>query len=307
MNHYELLDVPINATTDQIKQHYRKYAKIHHPDKGGDPEQFKDIHEAYDTLMDPIRRHQYDMDLSGRSYTFTQSDYDMIYRYYNSFINSVEVRLMMSLFYSVPKDVRSKVNLSKLFKKKSKVTTLIHTRSMKYIDACQLNDSITLHLKRSLEDVFRRVLKQIIIKTKLTYYHLFITDSDYNIHLYNGEKSTINIELRTLPNHNYYKRGYDLCYIKKLDLYELYYGTTFGIQLPNRYNICCIATDLIKKKTSSIDTFGFYNPRLRCRGKLNITYQMKHGPIDDSHKETLKHLFHRKEVFIDPSYPVYKI
>ena len=43
MNYYELLDVPKNATTDEIKKHYRKYAKIHHPDKGGDPEKFKDI------------------------------------------------------------------------------------------------------------------------------------------------------------------------------------------------------------------------------------------------------------------------
>ena len=108
MNYYELLDVPVNATTDEIKKHYRKYARIHHPDKGGDPEQFKEIHEAYETLMDPIKRHQYDMDISGTNYTFTQEDYDMIYRYYNSFINSVEVRLMMSLFYMI-QDVRSKL------------------------------------------------------------------------------------------------------------------------------------------------------------------------------------------------------
>ena len=26
--------------------------------------------------MDPIKRHQYDMDLSGTNYTFTQDDYD---------------------------------------------------------------------------------------------------------------------------------------------------------------------------------------------------------------------------------------
>jgi len=307
MNYYKLLDVPHNATTDEIKQHYRKYARIHHPDKGGNEEQFKQINEAYETLMDPILRHQYDMELAGSSYTFTQGDYDLIYKYYNYFIQSVEVRLMMSLFYSVPKDIRSNINLSNLFKKKSGGTTLTHTKSMKYIDATQLNDSITLHLKRSLEDVFRRVLKQIIIKTKLTYYHLLITDSDYNIYLYNGDKSTINIELRTLPNHNFYKRGYNLCYTKKIDLYELYYGSTFRIQLPNRYNICCIATNLIKKKNSFIDTFGFYNPQLRCRGKLQIIYQMKHVPIDDSHKETLKQLFHRKEIFIDPSLPVYEI
>ena len=118
MNYYELLDVPKNATTDEIKQHYRKYARIHHPDKGGDPEKFKQIQEAYETLMDPIQRHQYDIDLSGNNYTFTQDDYDLIYKYYNSFINSVEVRLMMNLFYSVPKKSRAKVNLSNLFKRK---------------------------------------------------------------------------------------------------------------------------------------------------------------------------------------------
>ena len=120
MNYYELLDVPTNATTEEIKKHYRKYALLHHPDKGGDEEQFKLILEAYETLMDPILRHQYDIELSGNSYTFTQDDYDMIYRYYNSFINSVEVRLMMSLFYSIPKSARNKVNLSNLFKKKHK-------------------------------------------------------------------------------------------------------------------------------------------------------------------------------------------
>ena len=115
MNHYKLLDVPINATTDEIKKRYHKYARQYHPDKGGDEEQFKQINEAYHVLMDPILRHHYDMKLSGSSYTFTQDDYDIIYKYYNSFIQSVEVRLMMSLFYSVPKDSRKKVNLSTLF------------------------------------------------------------------------------------------------------------------------------------------------------------------------------------------------
>ena len=212
MNYYELLDVPTNATTEEIKKHYRKYALLHHPDKGGDEEQFKLILEAYETLMDPILRHQYDIELSGNSYTFTQDDYDMIYRYYNSFINSVEVRLMMSLFYSIPKSARNKVNLSNLFKKKhkSKSTQLITTHNIKYIDATLLFDNITLHLKRSLKDVFKRVLKQIIVKTRSTYYHLFITDSDYNIYLYNDTKSMITIELKTLSDHNFYKKGYDL-------------------------------------------------------------------------------------------------
>ena len=309
MNYYELLDVPVNATTDEIKKHYRKYARIYHPDKGGDPEKFKEIQTAYETLMNPIKRHQYDIDLSGNNYTFTQEDYELIYKYYNSFINSVEVRLMMSLFYTIPKDIRSKINLSTLFKKKKVFTstTLIKTDSIKYIDATQLYDSITLHLKRSLEDVFKRVCKQIIVKTRNNYYHLFITDCDYNIYLFNDKNSTIKLELTTLPDNNFYKQGYNLCYIKKIDLYELYYGSTFSIKLPTNYTICCIATNLTKKKTSFIDTFGFYNPKKRKRGNLQIIYQITHSDIDESKKELFKQLFHRKEVFIDPSYPVYKI
>jgi curved DNA-binding protein CbpA len=307
MNYYTLLGVPTNATTDEIKKHYRKNAKIHHPDKGGDEEHFKLIHVAYETLMDPILRHHYDMELSGQTYTFTQEDYDIILKYYNSFIQSVEVRLMMSLFYSVPENVRSKVNLSTLFKKNKSSTALIQTKSIKYIDATQLYDDITLHLKRPLNDVFKRVLKQLIVKTRTTYYHLFIIDSDYDIYLYNDQESTIKLELTTLPDHNFYKQGYNLCYIKKIDLYEYYYGATFQIQLPTKFTICCIANQLTQKKTSSIDTFGFYNPTLKSRGKLHIIYQLTHGSVDESNKAILKKLFHKKEVFIDPRYPVYRI
>ena len=314
MNYYELLNVPVSATTDEIKKHYHKYAKIHHPDKGGDEEQFKEIQSAYETLMDPIKRHQYDIDLSGHSYTFTQDDYDLIYNYYNSFINSVEVRLMMNLFYSVPKKTRSKVNLSSLFKsnpttikKKNTSTKLIKTDNIKYIDATQLYDNITLHLKRSLEDVFNRVCKQIIVKTRERFYHLFIIDSDYDIYLFNDLTSTIKLELMTLTNEYYYKKGYDLYYIKNIDLYEVYYGATFQLHLPNKFKICCIASELTNKKKSSINTFGFYNPVTMVRGSLHIIYQIQHRDMDDSNKEIMRNLFHKKEIFIDPTLPVYNI
>ena len=37
-----------------------KLARVKHPDKGGDPEEFKEIAEAYDTLKDPKKRDIYD-------------------------------------------------------------------------------------------------------------------------------------------------------------------------------------------------------------------------------------------------------
>lgn len=60
MDYYETLGVNHTTQPKEIKQAYRKLASKHHPDKGGDAEQFKKIQEAYDVLSDPDRKHQYD-------------------------------------------------------------------------------------------------------------------------------------------------------------------------------------------------------------------------------------------------------
>ena len=60
MDYYSILGVSKNATQDEIKQAYRKLVKVHHPDRGGDPEQFKKINEAYETLKDQSRKSTYD-------------------------------------------------------------------------------------------------------------------------------------------------------------------------------------------------------------------------------------------------------
>lgn len=60
MDYYNTLGVPRDADQDAIKKAYRKLAMQHHPDKGGDPDQFQKITEAYETLSDVDKRFQYD-------------------------------------------------------------------------------------------------------------------------------------------------------------------------------------------------------------------------------------------------------
>lgn len=57
---YDLIGVPKTATTDEIKKAFRKLALKAHPDKGGDPEKFKEISVAYEVLSDPEKRKIYD-------------------------------------------------------------------------------------------------------------------------------------------------------------------------------------------------------------------------------------------------------
>lgn len=58
---YGVLGVDKNhATEDVIKKAYKKLAMKHHPDRGGDPEHFKKISEAYSILSDPEKKAKYD-------------------------------------------------------------------------------------------------------------------------------------------------------------------------------------------------------------------------------------------------------
>ena len=55
-NYYDVLGVKKDASADEIKKAFRKLARKHHPDAGGDEEKFKEINEAYEVLSDTEKR-----------------------------------------------------------------------------------------------------------------------------------------------------------------------------------------------------------------------------------------------------------
>jgi len=57
---YNLIGVSENASMAEIKKEFRKKALKSHPDKGGDPEEFKKLGEAYNILSDKEKREKYD-------------------------------------------------------------------------------------------------------------------------------------------------------------------------------------------------------------------------------------------------------
>lgn len=61
MSLYECLGVAKTASEDEIHKAYKKLSLKHHPDKGGDPEKFKEINHAHEVLADSERRGMYDM------------------------------------------------------------------------------------------------------------------------------------------------------------------------------------------------------------------------------------------------------
>lgn len=62
---YDLLLVRSDATTQDVRNAYRRLAQEHHPDRaqGADPEAMTRINQAYEILSDPDQRARYDQQL----------------------------------------------------------------------------------------------------------------------------------------------------------------------------------------------------------------------------------------------------
>ncbi|XAR59813.1 hypothetical protein NMG60_11015791 [Bertholletia excelsa] len=74
---YEVLGIPMSATSNEIKAAYRKLARTCHPDvaavnqRGNSANDFIKIHAAYSTLSDPDKRAVYDRDLFRLQHSFS--------------------------------------------------------------------------------------------------------------------------------------------------------------------------------------------------------------------------------------------
>jgi DnaJ-class molecular chaperone len=74
---YEVLGVSRDASDDDIKRAYKKLAMQHHPDRGGDPEEFKRISSAYEVLSDPDKRRELDVPPGFRSHPRKNYEYNI--------------------------------------------------------------------------------------------------------------------------------------------------------------------------------------------------------------------------------------
>lgn len=79
---YSVLGIDKNSNDSDIKKAFRKLALQEHPDKGGDPERFKEIQSAYEILSDKDKKEKYD-NYGHAGLDENTNDHDI----FNSFFN----------------------------------------------------------------------------------------------------------------------------------------------------------------------------------------------------------------------------
>jgi curved DNA-binding protein CbpA len=62
-DYYEILEISPNANSETIERIFRHLAQRYHPDNQntGDPARFDEVVQAHNTLRDPVKRAQYDI------------------------------------------------------------------------------------------------------------------------------------------------------------------------------------------------------------------------------------------------------
>lgn len=80
---YEILEVEITASTEDIKRAYKKLALKHHPDKGGDADLFKALSVAHSILSDPEKRKLFD-ETGNLDAEETSQDFEHWYEYFRN-------------------------------------------------------------------------------------------------------------------------------------------------------------------------------------------------------------------------------
>lgn len=124
---YEELEVSPLSNKAQIKNAYRKKVKKVHPDRGGDPEEFKRVVTAYLILSDDESRYKYDsqgeeekpsdrkpVDIGKQAENFlVRTVFDIVDRHGDNLPNRNMQKLLMEVFNNLEKEIESRLKDNK--------------------------------------------------------------------------------------------------------------------------------------------------------------------------------------------------
>jgi len=313
-DYYKILGVDKNATTDEIKQAYRKLARQYHPDTNkSDPQaesKFKEISEAYQVLSDPEKRRKYDS--LGNSFNRhrqtggSADDFD----WSNWFAQAQQSagRRSRSTYQTVGDFFSSGGGLSDFFEK---IFGSGFASKQGFNYPPQRGEDLEVEVELSLAEAFNGTTRQIQLDGKkievkfkpgISEGQVLRIPAQGGLGKFGGGKGDLIVKVKILPHNKVERRGDDLYLDLPVELYTAVLGGTAKIKTFSGMVKVNIPPETSSGKILKLKGLGMpkYNSETSERGDLYLNVQIKVPknltPEEKSLFEKLKELHKAKTV-----------
>ena len=270
--YYSILELNKNATPDEIKKAYKKFAFKYHPDRNIDnkdasEKKFSEINEAYSILSDPVKKKEYDMygeNINNNvSYSSNFGDQfrmfnNIFYKHVSEFVNNKMYNSDNSepLFNNIKFNVFTTVNKPP---EKTPEKPREKTPDNAFIKKCEKPKEQIVNKSFDIKDIYEGVIKEVEInlirriktnENKIIYKNInkkfkiplkgreiFIENWGNHVNGYKKPADLL-IIVNDLPNEKFKRFGnYNLFIIHYIKINELPKENLLIIELPNEKKI----------------------------------------------------------------------
>lgn len=319
---YKVLGLEKDASASDIKKAYKKLVMVHHPDRGGDEEKFKEIAEAYEVLSDPKKKQHYDtygtMDqnngggYAGYSDAFdfmeqmfgrarnrqpTGSDINIQYNLnLSEFFNGVEtdIKIDRMILCSTCDGNRGDVEICRACNGSKYVR--VKMGNVEGISACGACGGVGTTLKNpcnSCQGEGYRMVNETI--------HVVIPKCSYNNIVHEGmgneakglQNGNLNISVKVINTEGFEVNGFNLIITEDINYYDLLLGCSKEVKTIEGTKIkITIPKNTDYKKLLKVSGKGLYAPNSEQRGdmmiSLNVVFPTNISDVEVELLESIK-------------------
>ena len=310
---YNVLNINRNASDDDIKKAFRKLALKEHPDKGGDPDKFKDIQNAYEILTDKEKKQMYDKlghaGLDGNNIHTNTSSNDIFESFFN---NSFDINFRSQSRQNTPsKDppIRRELPVSLKDIYKGKTIKLSITRNIIQGDTTTCNECNGRGMKVQIRQLGPGMIQQMqstcqkcrgngkicsfakenkivdLVIEKGAHNQSVVRFNEMGDQNINSIPADILFIINEQPHNLFKRKNNDLLIVKDISLYHLFNDFEFVLQtLDDVYVKIKVPANSIKSHNTKLQNKDFLiEPFIMCADELGMpipnTGGLKHGKL----------------------------